>query len=81
MFLEGRVVHVYSERVQILDDEHCRGARVSLAEGMNLPYARCELGDVFRDLVPRHPLIREGGFAVKVIIERLPYELPRSVEH
>ena len=77
---EHIVVHREAEGLQVFHDEDRGRARVSLAEGMDLPDAGrklCHVLDRFRD---RKRVIGELFFLRKIIIQRVADALPGRID-
>lgn len=67
--------------IKTLDDKNGRGARVALAEGVNLPNTRGESGNVPGHLQLRQPLVGEGALLLEIIFEGFGDDVPRRVAY
>ena len=81
--MAGKEVVVYLEpyRAQVKNGEYGRRARVALAEGMYLPKARNEAGDVRNHIVLRKTLVAESALLFDIIVKCASQILPVQVVH
>ena len=81
VFTERIVIDAEPKGFHILNHKHGGGSCVTLAKGMNLPNIRCKFCKVFHRRFNRQSLIGEQLFGGKIIIQRVFYAAPISVDN
>lgn len=78
---ERIVIDAEPKGFHILNHKHGGGSCVTLAKGMNLPNIRCEFCKVLHRCFNRQSLIGELFFGGKIIIQRVFYAAPISIDN